>query len=211
MGYRAVDKEFEETIIIQKSKFITTLVPIASYEDAQSKLNIIKKKYSDATHNCYAFISSENAIEQRFSDDGEPQGTAGVPILEVLKKKNIYMTLCVVTRYFGGIKLGASGLVGAYSSCASSAIDNANIVEYKFSNEIEIILDYSLYKKAEELITKYEGQESNIEYSDCVKIQCVVPVDNAKALQDDIINLTSGQAKIEIKNTKYNKFTEAKK
>jgi len=211
MGYRAVDKEFEETIIIQKSKFITTLVPISSYEDAQSKLNIIKKKYSDATHNCYAFISSENAIEQRFSDDGEPQGTAGVPILEVLKKKNIYMTLCVVTRYFGGIKLGASGLVGAYSSCASSAIDNANIVEYKFSNEIEIVLDYSLYKKAEELITKYEGQESNIEYSDCVKIQCVVPVDNAKALQDDIINLTSGQAKIEIKNTKYNKFTEAKK
>ncbi len=211
MGYRAVDKEFEETIIIQKSKFITTLVPISSYEDAQSKLNIIKKKYSDATHNCYAFISSENAIEQRFSDDGEPQGTAGVPILEVLKKKNIYMTLCVVTRYFGGIKLGASGLVGAYSSCASSAIDNANIVEYKFSNEIEIILDYSLYKKAEELITKYEGQESNIEYSDCVTIQCVVPVDNAKALQDDIINLTSGQAKIEIKNTKYNKFTEAKK
>jgi len=211
MGYRAVDKEFEETIIIQKSKFITTLVPISSYEDAQLKLNIIKKKYSDATHNCYAFISSENAIEQRFSDDGEPQGTAGVPILEVLKKKNIYMTLCVVTRYFGGIKLGASGLVGAYSSCATSAIDNANIVEYKISNEIEIILDYSLYKKAEELILKHEGQETNIEYSDCVKIQCVVPIDNAKALQDDIINLTSGQAKIEIKNTKYNKFIEAKK
>ena len=211
MGYRAVDKEFEETIIIQKSKFITTLVPISSYEDAQSKLNIIKKKYSDATHNCYAFISSENAIEQRFSDDGEPQGTAGVPILEVLKKKNVYMTLCVVTRYFGGIKLGASGLVGAYSSCATSAIDNANIVEYKISNEIEIILDYSLYKKAEEIITKYEGQETNIEYSDCVKIQCIVPVDNAKALQDDIINLTSGQAKIEVKNTKYNKFIEAKK
>ena len=211
MGYRAVDKEFEETIIIQKSKFITTLVPISSYEDAQTKLNIIKKKYSDATHNCYAFISSENAIEQRFSDDGEPQGTAGVPILEVLKKKNIYMTLCVVTRYFGGIKLGASGLVGAYSSCATSAIDNANIVEYKISNEIEIILDYSLYKKAEELILKHEGQKTNIEYSDCVKIQCVVPIDNAKALQDDIINLTSGQAKIEIKNTKYNKFIEAKK
>ena len=211
MGYRAVDKEFEETIIIQKSKFITTLVPISSYEDAQTKLNIIKKKYSDATHNCYAFISSENAIEQRFSDDGEPQGTAGVPILEVLKKKNIYMTLCVVTRYFGGIKLGASGLVGAYSSCATSAIDNANIVEYKISNEIEIILDYSLYKKAEELIEKFEGQETNIEYSDCVKIQCIVPVDNSKELQDQIINLTSGQAKIEIKNTKYNKFIEAKK
>ena len=107
MGYKAVDKEFEELIVIQKSKFITTLVPITSQEDAIEKLNIIKKKYSDATHNCYAYISSENAIEQRFSDDGEPQGTAGVPMLEVLKKRGVYMTLCVVTRYFGGIKLGA--------------------------------------------------------------------------------------------------------
>ena len=211
MGYRAVDKEFEETTIIQKSKFITTLVPITSYDDAILKLNNIKKKYSDATHNCYAFISSENAIEQRFSDDGEPQGTAGVPMLEVLKKKNVYMTLAVVTRYFGGIKLGASGLVGAYSSCVASAIDNASIVEYKFSNEFEIIIDYSLYKKAQEAIEKLEGQVSNIEYSDSVKIECVVPVESSDDLKDQIVNLSSGQAKITIKNTKYNKFIEAKK
>ena len=211
MGYRAVDKEFEETIIIQKSKFITTLVPISSYEDAILKLNTIKKKYSDATHNCYAFISSENAIEQRFSDDGEPQGTAGVPMLEVLKKKNIYMTLAVVTRYFGGVKLGASGLVSAYSSCVAHAIDNACVVEYKISNAYEILIDYSLYKKAQETIENNEGQIGNIEYSDIVKIECVVPVDNSKELEAKIIDLSSGNAKIEIKNTKYNKFIEAKK
>ena len=211
MGYRAVDKEFEELIVIQKSKFITTLVPISSQEDAQEKLNIIKKKYSDATHNCYAYISSENAIEQRFSDDGEPQGTAGVPILEVLKKKGVYMTLCVVTRYFGGIKLGANGLIGAYSSCAASAIDKAEIVEYKFSNNVEIEIDYSIYKKVQEAIEKNEGQVQNVEYGNAVTIQCVIPQENYETAKADIVNITSGQAKIEIKNTKYNKFIEAKK
>ena len=211
MGYKAVDKEFEELIVIQKSKFITTLVPISSQEDAQEKLNKIKKKYSDATHNCYAYISSENAIEQKFSDDGEPQGTAGVPILEVLKKRNIYMTLAVVTRYFGGIKLGASGLVGAYSSCVASAIDKAEIVEYKISNSLLIEIDYSIYKKVQEAIEANDGQVQNIDYSDVVKLECVVPVENFNSLNDKIVDITFGQAKIEIKNTKYNKFIEAKK
>ena len=211
MGYRAVDKEFEELIVIQKSKFITTLVPILSQEDAQEKLNIIKKKYSDATHNCYAYISSENAIEQRFSDDGEPQGTAGVPILEVLKKKGVYMTLCVVTRYFGGIKLGANGLIGAYSSCAASAIDKAEIVEYKFSNDIEVDIDYSIYKKVQETIEKNDGQVTNVEYGNSVKLRCIIPIENYDMAKESVINITSGQAKIEIKNTKYNKFVEAKK
>ena len=211
MSYRAVDKEFEELIVIQKSKFITTLVPISSQEDAQNKLAIIRKKYSDATHNCYAYISSENAIEQKFSDDGEPQGTAGVPILEVLKKRNIYMTLAVVTRYFGGIKLGASGLVSAYSSCVASAIDKAEIVEYKISNSLLVEVDYSIHKKVQELIEKEGGQIQNINYFDTVKFESVVPVENFNSLKDKIIDITSGQAKIEIINTKYNKFIEAKK
>ena len=211
MGYKAVDKEFEELIVIQKSKFITTLVPITSQEDAIEKLNIIKKKYSDATHNCYAYISSENAIEQRFSDDGEPQGTAGVPMLEVLKKRGVYMTLCVVTRYFGGIKLGANGLIGAYSSCVASAIDKAEIVEYKISNSVDVDIDYSIYKKVQEAIEKSDGQVQNVEYNDSVKIQCIIPIENYKNAEKEIINITSGQAKIVIKNTKYNKFVEAKK
>ncbi len=211
MGYKAVDKEFEELIVIQKSKFITTLVPITSQEDAIEKLNIIKKKYSDATHNCYAYISSENAIEQRFSDDGEPQGTAGVPMLEVLKKRGVYMTLCVVTRYFGGIKLGANGLIGAYSSCVASAIDKAEIVEYKISNSVDVDIDYSIYKKVQEAIEKSDGQVQNVEYNDSVKIQCIIPIENYENAEKEIINITSGQAKIVIKNTKYNKFVEAKK
>ena len=121
------------------------------------------------------------------------------------------MTLAVVTRYFGGVKLGASGLVSAYSSCVASAIDNACVVEYKVSNTLEILIDYSLYKKAEAAILNCEGQITNIEYSDSVKILSIVPVDKSKDLEDKIIDISSGQAKIEIKNTKYNKFIEAKK
>jgi len=211
MEYRAVDKPFEELIVIQKSKFITTLVPITSQEDAIAQLNIIKKKYSDATHNCYAYISSENAIEQRFSDDGEPQGTAGIPMLEVLKKKNIYMTLAVVTRYFGGIKLGANGLIGAYSSCVASAIDKADVVRYKISNNISIDIDYSIYKKVQEAIEESEGQVQNIDYQDSVKMDFIVPVENFDSLKDKIMDITLGKAIIEIINTKYNKFIEAKK
>ena len=114
MSFYSVDSIYEEIVVINKSKFITTLIPIESQEDAQKNIEIINKKYSDATHNCYAYISNEIATEQRFSDDGEPQGTAGIPMLEVLKKRKMYMTLAVVTRYFGGIKLGAGGLVQAY-------------------------------------------------------------------------------------------------
>ena len=158
MSYISVDEKYEELVVINKSKFITTLLPIESQEDAQTKYKEISKKYSDATHNCYAFISNSLATEQRFSDDGEPQGTAGMPMLEVLKKKNVYMTLAVVTRYFGGIKLGASGLVSAYSSCVAQAIDNAKKVEYKESDRLSIEVDYSLYKVIEEMIINNNAQ-----------------------------------------------------
>ncbi len=211
MNYLAVDEAFEELIVISKSKFITTLIPISSQEDAIEKLNIIKKKYSDATHNCYAYISSQNALEQKFSDDGEPQGTAGVPILEVLKKRKIYMTLAVVTRYFGGIKLGASGLVGAYSSCVASAVDNAKIVEYKESNGFIVHTDYSTHKKIQEIIENYNGQVQGIDYSDKIIVKAILPNENVEECKKAVIDKSNGQAQIEILETKYNKFIKEAK
>jgi uncharacterized YigZ family protein len=197
--------------VISKSKFITTLTPISSQEDAIEKLNIIKKKYSDATHNCYAYISSQNALEQKFSDDGEPQGTAGVPILEVLKKRKVYMTLAVVTRYFGGIKLGASGLVGAYSSCVASAIDKAKIVEYKESNGFVVHTDYSTYKKIQEIIGNYNGQVQDIEYLDKIIVNAIIPKEDVEECKMAVIDKSNGQARIEILETKYNKFIKEAK
>lgn len=206
MEYKAVESEFEELIVISRSKFITTLIPITSQEDAQEKLKIIKKKYSDATHNCYAYISSENAQEQKFSDDGEPQGTAGAPILEVLKKRKVYMTLAVVTRYFGGIKLGASGLVGAYSSCVASAIDKAKIVEYKESIEIIVNTDYSTYKKLQEIIENNEGKVLNIDYSDNVVIDAVIVGNKIDDVIAKIVDTSNGKAQVKQLEKKYNKF-----
>ena len=112
-GYFCVTGRSEYEIAINRSRFITTLLPIENAEQAFDEIKKISKKYSDATHNCYAFVSNRENTEQRFSDDGEPQGTAGMPMLEVLKKRNVRMVLAVVTRYFGGIKLGAGGLVSA--------------------------------------------------------------------------------------------------
>ena len=132
-SYKQVVSPIECEIVIKKSRFITNLIPIENAENADAELKKICKKYSDATHNCYAYISNIIATEQRFSDDGEPQGTAGIPMLEVLKKREIYMTLAVVTRYFGGVKLGASGLVSAYTEGVVSALQSADIRTFVFS------------------------------------------------------------------------------
>lgn len=123
--YLSATGETTHEIVIQRSRFICTLKRIDGFDDALSFVKNVKKKYSDATHNCYAFISNAAGTEQRFSDDGEPQGTAGQPMLEVLKKKGIFMTAAVVTRYFGGVKLGAGGLVSAYTRAVAETVENA--------------------------------------------------------------------------------------
>ena len=132
-SYKQVVTPLECEITIKKSKFITNLIPIENSEQAERELLKIRKKYSDATHNCYAYISNIIATEQRFSDDGEPQGTAGIPMLEVIKKREVYLTLCVVTRYFGGVKLGANGLISAYTDSVSLALEKADLRTFVFS------------------------------------------------------------------------------
>ena len=211
MSFYSVDSIYEEIVVINKSKFITTLIPIESQEDAQKNIEIINKKYSDATHNCYAYISNEIATEQRFSDDGEPQGTAGIPMLEVLKKRKMYMTLAVVTRYFGGIKLGAGGLVQAYSSCVANALNNASIVENVMSHLVEIKTNYSQYKKLEAIIKNQNGEIIKIILDEDVIISAIISLDDYKKAEENIIDISLGQANIEITNTKYNKFRRGEK
>jgi uncharacterized YigZ family protein len=134
--YQTVGGAIENTIFINRSKFITTLLHIESQEDAQNKLTEIRKKYYDATHNVYCYISDILGNEIRFSDDGEPQGTSAQPALDVLRKRNIVKVLCVITRYFGGIKLGSNGLVSAYSKSVIDALFKAEIKTFKLSKII---------------------------------------------------------------------------
>ena len=129
MNLYTISCDFQHEIVIEKSRFICTLKKVATEEEAQEFIKEIKKKYWDATHNCSAYIVGENAMAQRSSDDGEPSGTAGLPMLEVLRKNNLHNVAAVVTRYFGGVKLGAGGLVRAYTSSVASAIEEAGIAE----------------------------------------------------------------------------------
>ena len=122
-----IRRDYQKEIVIEKSRFICTLKKVASEEEAQEFIKAMKKEYWDATHNCSAYLV--DALAQRSSDDGEPSGTAGIPMLEVLKKNDLVGTACVVTRYFGGIKLGAGGLVRAYSSSVAGALKECGLAE----------------------------------------------------------------------------------
>lgn len=134
-----IENNVINTIEIKKSKFITYLIKLDNVEEVEIKLNEIKKEYKDATHYCYAYIIQN---KEKASDNGEPSGTAGVPILNVLKKNNLSNILCVVIRYFGGIKLGAGGLVRAYANSCSEAIKCTNIIKYVPILKIKIVFKY---------------------------------------------------------------------
>ena len=143
---RKIKDVIDNTIVIDKSKFITTLYPVETVEEINLILANVRKKYYDATHNCYAYIIDNGNI-QKCSDDGEPSKTAGFPMLDALKKNNLTNILAITTRYFGGIKLGAGGLIRAYSSSVSEALKTATFYTSKLLSVYEIIIPYSDYSK----------------------------------------------------------------
>ena len=140
--YLSVNGECRTRKTIEKSQFITTARHISSEEEAQNFIAEMRKKYADATHNCYAYVADRLGNCLRFSDDGEPSGTAGMPILDVIRNKKLYETAVVVTRYFGGIKLGAGGLVRAYSGCASENLDATQKFLYEMCSKSEYTVAY---------------------------------------------------------------------
>ena len=140
-----INDTYENTIIINKSEFITHLYRVESTQEVDSILASVRKKYYDATHNCYAYIIGDNGEIQKASDDGEPQKTAGAPMLDVLKKKNMTNILAVTTRYFGGILLGAGGLVRAYSDSVSEALKDVVLYDVSYVNSFKITLTYPGY------------------------------------------------------------------
>ena len=140
-----INKTYENTIIINKSEFITHLHRVNSVDEVNEILAATRKKYYDATHNCYAYILGDNAEIQKASDDGEPQKTAGMPMLDVLKKNNVTNILAITTRYFGGILLGAGGLVRTYSSSVSECLKNVEYYDTKEGLKLQISLNYSEY------------------------------------------------------------------
>lgn len=188
----ASEAEFTE----KKSRFIGRCFPVETEDEAFAVIADVKKRHWDATHNCYAFIVGENGLTQRFSDDGEPSGTAGMPILDVIKQKGLTNTLIVVTRYFGGILLGAGGLVRAYSKAAASAVDCADMVRVEPAAVMTVEIDYSRYGSLEGYI-RQRASVDEVLFSDVVSIRALVPTGDVEAFIADITERTDGRAKTE--------------
>ena len=181
------------TIVIDKSKFITNLYPVESIEEIETILSTIRKKYYDATHNCYAYIFDDGKI-QKCSDDGEPSKTAGFPMLDVLKKNDLTNILAITTRYFGGIKLGAGGLIRAYSSSVSSALKDVIFFETHLQSIYEVKVDYSDYSKNIDYWNSLSITSSSFEENVVLKIAFFE--NEIEINTEKIKNLTQGKALI---------------
>ena len=174
-----LEKNTTAEIIEKKSRFIANLFYLETPQEAENKIKQIKKKYYDAKHNCFAYITlNENEIQKKCSDDGEPSGTAGAPMLEILEKQSIYNVVVIVTRYFGGILLGTGGLVRAYSDSLKEVIKKSTLVEQEPGYEAEIKLPYADFEKFKYYCNKNNINIIDSEYSDF--IICKIEVNDAE-------------------------------
>lgn len=201
--YLTVKDTGEHEINIQKSRFIAHIKRVETEQEAQEFIQAIKKKYWDATHNCSAYLIGEHDQIQKANDDGEPSGTAGVPILEVLKKRNLKDTVVVVTRYFGGIKLGAGGLIRAYGKATSEGLDAVGIVERRLAQVVHVKIDYTWLGKIEKELRASEYKIKEIHYLDIVEIETFVDESKVQTFMDWMVELTNGQSSMEKGETLY--------
>lgn len=195
--YFTVKTEGSHEITIQKSRFIGYVKRVETEEAAQQFIQDIKKKHHNATHNCSAYMIGENDQIQKANDDGEPSGTAGVPMLEVLKQMHLKDTVVVVTRYFGGIKLGAGGLIRAYGTSTTEAIRAVGVVKRQRMQGFKVIVDYTLLGKVENELRQSDYILEDIVYVEHVECSVFVQVDQIESFTEWITNLTNDQATIE--------------
>lgn len=194
--YQTINKDYSFELVEKKSRFIANLVNVENKEDAEVKIKELKKKYHDARHNCFAFrVLDENKIYEKSSDDGEPSGTAGAPMLNILKKSNLCNVLIIVTRYFGGILLGTGGLVRAYSGACSGVIEIANKISIELGCEFKVTIEYSDFQNFQYYCKKMNIKIVNTYYGESV--ECNVEMKNEikdkflEDLQNKEINILS--------------------
>ncbi|MDO4293101.1 MAG: YigZ family protein [Eubacteriales bacterium] len=197
--YRVVLEGGQAQLEEKKSRFIATVRPVSSEQEAVSFIEEMKKKYWDARHNCSAFVIGERAGLTRCSDDGEPAGTAGRPMLEVLLGEGVRNVAVVVTRYFGGVLLGTGGLVRAYSGAAKQGLLASRTGVMRDGLQLSVRTDYNGIGKLQYLLRQRGLSAQDISYTDCVELTLLLPVEEAADLKKEITEATSGQAVIEEK------------
>lgn len=205
--YFSVERDAENEIVIERSRFITYVRYVETEEGARAFIEEIRKKHSLATHNCYAFVVNKGAIK-RFSDDGEPSGTAGVPILDAIVQANLVDTCVVVTRYFGGVKLGAGGLVRAYSKSASEGIKVSGIVEHALSVIFKLKVSYDRFSKILQVIQNDYSKTLKTEYFEQVEITFACLKAYEKTVLENLSESLSGSVDIEKLGYEYVKLTD---
>lgn len=200
--YKTVLHESESLLIEKKSKFIANVCPAENETKAIEFVNKIRSKYPDATHNVYAYVIDENNIF-RYSDDGEPSGTAGMPVLDVMRKADIVDTVIVVTRYFGGTLLGTGGLVHTYGASAKQGLVDAEIIERIMCDIVSVKTDYTLSGKIQHKISTDGLMLEDTVYSDNVEFLICSALEDTERLVSEITDLTNGTAECKITDKKY--------
>lgn len=203
MGFRTVANKAEASFTEKKSDFIGYIAPAANEEEALAFIDKIRTMHRKATHNCYAYILRNNNIS-RHSDDGEPSGTAGVPIYEIIRKEGLTDVCIVVTRYFGGIMLGAGGLVRAYSKGAKLAVDAAEIKNMCRADRLLLTMDYTFYGKIGAALAEADCRTESEDFSDKVALTLYVREENTQPLTDKLIDICNGKINVErLQNIEY--------
>lgn len=202
-SYLTVKGYGEHAIVIEKSRFIAHISRAETEEEAIEFIQSIKKKHWNATHNCSAYLIGEHDLIQKANDDGEPSGTAGVPILEVLKKRKLKDSVVVITRYFGGIKLGAGGLIRAYGKSTSEGLNATGIVERKLMKVVHIKVDYTWLGKLENELRASVFEIKEIHYLDAVEFEVYVEEAMVETFTEWMVEMTNGQGKLSTGETLY--------
>lgn len=202
--YKTVEKEASDFFIEKKSKFIGYAKPVKTQEEAVEFISEIKSKHWDATHNVYAYVLRENNI-QRYSDDGEPNGTAGVPVLDVMLKESLVDVCVVATRYFGGTLLGAGGLVRAYSHTSKIALEAAGIITMAQCSVMSAEVDYSFYDRLNILLSDFSAVILDTSFSDKVCVEFSVKENTVDLLNAKLIDVSNGKYALKFLRSEFSK------
>lgn len=205
-NYLTIKENGDHELIIKKSRFIATVIRTLTVKEAESAINAISQKYHDATHNTFAYTIGLNDEHVKASDNGEPSGTAGVPELKALQLMNLKNVTVVVTRYFGGIKLGAGGLIRAYSNSVTKAVEAIGVVKRVQQQGMKFQVEYKKFDEIQHYLNQRKIFIDNIDYGAKVTISIFIDKDKLKQLENDLINILAGKVKFELLPQRYNEI-----
>ena len=197
MNYKTVYQGASAEIVEKKSRFIADVFPVSSTEEAMEYLEKVKKQYWDARHHCWAYVTGVENVQERCSDDGEPSGTAGKPILEVIRGQGLHNVLIVVTRYFGGTLLGTGGLVRAYTAASREGLSHSKFITRIYGFKLKISTDYTGLGKIQYLLAQKNIPLLDTAYTDSVEITALVSQEEEKHITKEIIEGTNGKSQIQ--------------